>query len=216
MPTPISADTAIPVVTLILVLIVGLAVLFAGRRFFWLFVGLVGFALGLLITPTLFPGLSEWATILVGVVLGAIGAWLAIFLAPVAASLVGFLGGGLAVLAAIDVYRYHTHGYVVTYTFDWVQLLGFAIGGLIGWALLTRFFDATVIALSAFMGAALIILAIDQVRAFANPTVAVLCILVLAFIGISVQSNQQRAKEAKSAPSPATAPAQTSTAPQPS
>ena len=35
-----------------------------GRKLFWLFVGAVGFAIGLAITPLLLPGLPQWAILL--------------------------------------------------------------------------------------------------------------------------------------------------------
>ena len=58
--------------------IVGLAVLLLGRRLFWLFVGAVGFAVGLHAARAVFSEGPEWLVVVGALVLGVGGAILAI------------------------------------------------------------------------------------------------------------------------------------------
>src|SRR5690348_12988135 len=59
-------------------IVVGLLLLFLGRKLFWLFVGAVGFLVGVEVAATLFPHQPDWSLI-VGLILGLIGAVIAIF-----------------------------------------------------------------------------------------------------------------------------------------
>ena len=61
----------------------GGALLVAGRRLFWLFVGAIGFIIGVEIAIRLFRG-TEIVTILAGLVLGAVFALLAVFAESIA------------------------------------------------------------------------------------------------------------------------------------
>ena len=66
------------------------ALLLVGRKLFWLFVGTIGFVIGIQVATRFFHG-SELITIVAGLVLGIIFAVLAIFLESIA--IAGFLGG---------------------------------------------------------------------------------------------------------------------------
>ncbi len=84
-------------------LLVGLAVLLLGRRLFWLFVGAAGFAVGLHVAPMVLNG-PEWLMVVAALVLGILGAVLAIFFQWLAIGLAGFAAGvhgGLAAAAAL-------------------------------------------------------------------------------------------------------------------
>ena len=76
-------------------LIVGLAVLLLGRRLFWLFVGAAGFAVGLHVAPAVLNG-PEWLMVVVALVLGILGAVLAIFFQWLAIGLAGIVVAALA------------------------------------------------------------------------------------------------------------------------
>src|SRR5512134_2402072 len=83
-------------------LILGSALLVAGRKLFWLFVGAAGFVTGIQLATRFWQG-SDLLAIIVGLVLGVIFALLAIFLQAVVIGIAGFLIGGyiLTALAAM-------------------------------------------------------------------------------------------------------------------
>jgi len=84
-------------------LILGVALLVAGRKLFWLFVGAAGFVTGIQLATWFWQG-PELLAIVIGLVVGVIFALLAIFLQGVAIGIAGFLAGGyiLTVLAGPD------------------------------------------------------------------------------------------------------------------
>ena len=81
-------------------LIVGLAVLLFGRRLFWLFVGAAGFAVGLHVARAVFTERPEWLVVAAALVLGFLGAVLAIAFQWLAVGLGGFAVGVHGSLAA--------------------------------------------------------------------------------------------------------------------
>ncbi len=82
--------------------ILGGALLVAGRKLFWLFVGAAGFVTGMQLA-TSFTQSSEGLAIIIGLVIGFIFAVLAIFLQRIAIAIAGFLAGGyiLTTLAGV-------------------------------------------------------------------------------------------------------------------
>ena len=126
-------------------LIVGLAVLLFGRRLFWLFVGAAGFFVGLHLAPTLFQG-PEWLVVVAAVVLGLVGAVLAVVFQWVAVALAGFAAGVEGALAAAP-----------TLGLDgrWLWAVAFA-AGIVAAALVVWLWDPVLIVLSALVGAALL------------------------------------------------------------
>src|ERR1043166_282628 len=120
--------------------LIGIAILFFGRKLFWLCVAAVGFAAGVEIAPHLVHEPSPVLALTVALVLGLIGALLALFLQKIAIAIVGFLAGGkLAVASAAAFFAQHTHYFGIT----------FLIGGIIGALLLLALFDWALIVLSA-------------------------------------------------------------------
>src|SRR5512147_2886417 len=104
-------------------LVLGGALLVAGRKLFWLFVGVAGFVTGIQLATRFWQG-SDVLAIIVGLVIGVIFALLAIFLQAAIIAIAGFLTGGyiLTVLAT-------TLGIDVTGTMTWIVYI---IGGVIG------------------------------------------------------------------------------------
>src|SRR5687767_7172924 len=86
----------------IISIILGGALLIAGRKLFWLFVGAAGFVAGLQLATQFWQG-PELLAIVVGLVVGAIFAVLAIFLQGVAIGVAGFLAGGYILTALADI-----------------------------------------------------------------------------------------------------------------
>ncbi len=157
--------------------IFGGALLLAGRKLFWLFVGAIGFAIGIQVALRFFRG-PEWMTILIGVGLGIAFAVLAIFMETLAIGIAGFLGGGyillnLAGLIGLD------RGILT-----WII---FIIGGIIGAALVAFLFDWALIGISSMAGASLILNAIHF-----RPAVNVVLFFILVITGVVIQGSALR------------------------
>ena len=74
-------------------LILGIFLVFSGRKLFWLFVGGMGFVLCLSLALQIFNGQPSLPLILFALFIGAVGALLTIFLEKAAIILGGFLAG---------------------------------------------------------------------------------------------------------------------------
>jgi hypothetical protein len=127
-------------------IILGGALLIAGQRLFWLFVGAVGFIAGFQLATQFWRG-PELLAIIIGLVVGVIFALLAIFLQSVAIGVAGFLAGGYILTVLADMLGLNQGA------FSWVVYL---IGGIIGVLLVIFLFDWAIITLSSLAGASLI------------------------------------------------------------
>jgi hypothetical protein len=129
-------------------LILGGALLIAGRKLFWLFVGAAGFVTGIQLATRFSRG-PDWLAIVIGLIIGVIFALLAIFLQAVVIWIAGFLTGGyvLTVMAAML-------GIDVSGATTWIVYI---IGGIIGVILVGFLFDWALITLSSLAGASLVV-----------------------------------------------------------
>jgi len=159
-------------------IVLGVALLVAGRRLFWLFVGAMGFILGLILAGLVFKGQPEWVIIVASVVLGLIGAGLARSFQQLMLVLAGFVAGGYIISSLLSLFHFNIPVNP--------QIL-FVLCGLIGAALVTSLFDWAVIVLSSMSGAALV--AGNLVALGQNTTVL---FVILAVIGIAVQAGWLR------------------------
>jgi hypothetical protein len=160
-------------VTIIGVLI-GIAILFFGRKLFWLTVAAVGFAVGVEIAPLLVNEPSSLLALLVALVLGVLGALLALFLQKIAIAVLGFFAGGKLATAIAAAFFVHYAQY---------STIIFVIGGIIGAILLLAVFGWALIVVSSFIGAYLI-----QSAIVLPPTGSTLVFIGLAIVGIFVQA----------------------------
>lgn len=159
----------------ILNIIVGAALLFFGRKVFWLFVAGVGFVAGMSLAANIFNG-PEWINITIGLAVGFVAALLAVFVQGFAISLAGFLAGGyiaLQILPMLDLEG------------GWLSWLAFIVGGIIGVILINAVLDWALIILSALAGSALIIDAVDLPQ-----VLAVIAFIALVIVGFSVQARE--------------------------
>ena len=154
--------------------LIGAVILFFGRKLFWLCVAAVGFAAGVEIAPHLVHEPSPLLALAVALVLGLIGALLALFLQKVAVAVLGFLAGGklAGAIAAAFFVHYAQYSTVI-----------FVIGGVVGAILLLALFDWALIVVSSFIGAYLI-----QSAIVLPPTGSTLVFIGLAIVGIFVQA----------------------------
>jgi uncharacterized protein DUF4203 len=155
-------------------ILVGAALLFFGRRLFWLFVVVVGFVVGTMLATEWFGGKADSVTLLVVLLVGVIGALLSIVLQRLVVGIAGFLAGG-----------YVLHALAVSLNYQSIAWIAFLLGGVIGAILVAAIFDWALIVLSALTGATVI----AQNVPLDKPISAFLYIVVLV-LGIVVQARQ--------------------------
>jgi hypothetical protein len=156
-------------------LILGIGLLFSGRRLFWLFVAAAGFFAGVEITARFWHG-PEWLSIVVGVAVGILFAALAMALKTIAISVAGFFLGGSALLSLAAAFGIERGLFVL-----------YIIGGILGVIFISAFFDWALIAISSLAGASMIARTLEMSR-----PVAGLIFLLLLIIGIVVQANDMQ------------------------
>jgi hypothetical protein len=158
--------------------LIGVIILFFGRRLFWLCVAAVGFAAGVELAPQLIHEPSPLLALSLALLLGLIGALLAIFLQKIAIAIAGFLAGGkLGVAIAAAFFVQHAEYYWLT----------FLVGGVVGALLLLLLFDWALIILSSVVGAHLI-----QTAVVLPATGNAILFVVLVLIGVIVQAGALR------------------------
>lgn len=160
----------------VFLIILGAILLLVGRKFFWFFVGAVGFIAGVALVPLLLPGQPEWLFLLIALFAGLLGALIAIFLQGLAIWIVGFLAGGYLTLNFLNFINLQTG------SLAWVP---FVLGGIIGAALMIILFDWALIFLSSLTGASLIVQ--NAPLAAYNATWIFFALLI---VGIGVQAVQ--------------------------
>jgi hypothetical protein len=129
-------------------ILLGIGLLFWGRRLFWLFVGAAGFVAGMYAASLFLQGRPEWTALVVAVVAGVLGALFAVFLQRLAIAAAGFVMGGYVLPVIL-----HELGWRPQYH-HWILFLACGIVGLL---LVSLLFDWALIFLSAVSGAVLIL-----------------------------------------------------------
>src|SRR6266571_232037 len=159
-------------------ILIGVVILFFGRKLFWLCVAAVGFAAGVEIAPHLVQDPSALLALTVALLLGVIGALLALFLQKIAIAVLGFLAGGklAGAIAAAFLVHYAQYSTII-----------FVAGGLVGAILLLVLFDWALIIVSALIGAHLI-----QSAIILPPSGSTIVFIGLTLIGILVQAASLR------------------------
>src|SRR5881392_361586 len=154
--------------------LIGIVILLFGRKLFWLCVAAVGFAAGVEIAPHLVNEPSSLMALIIALVLGLIGALLALFLQKIAIAVLGFLAGGklAGAIAAAFLVHYAQYSTII-----------FAVGGLVGAILLLVLFDWALIIVSSLIGAHLI-----QSAIVLPPSGSTIVFIGLAVVGIVVQA----------------------------
>src|SRR5205814_7298404 len=112
--------------------LIGIVILFFGRKLFWLCVAAVGFVAGVELAPHLVNEPSPLLQLTVAIVLGLIGALLALFLQKVAIAVFGFLAGGKLAGATAAAFFVHSVLY---------STVIFVVRGVIGAILLLTLLD---------------------------------------------------------------------------
>ena len=169
-----STHSTVPIIGAL----IGIVVLFFGRKLFWLCVAAVGFLAGVELAPHLVNEPSTLLLLTVAIVLGLIGALLALFLQKIAIAVVGFLAGGKLAGAIAAAFFVHHAEY---------STIVFVVGGILGAILILVVFDWALIVVSSLIGAHLI-----QSAIVLPPSGSTIVFLGLAVIGMLVQAASLR------------------------
>lgn len=128
--------------------VIGIMILFIGRKLFWLFVGSIGLLAGLTYAEMFLGPRDDIVILGVALLIGVLFATCAFLLKQIAVGLSGFLVGAYLTLHLVK-----TMGFGET-QFVWLICL---VGGILGIVLLTFLFDWAVILLSSLLGSVLVI-----------------------------------------------------------
>lgn len=158
--------------------LIGAALLLLGREFYWLFVASVGFVVAADLAPRVVQIEPSILLLVIALAAGVVGALLAVLLQEAAIGLAGFLAGGYAAIALLDLIE------LPSSPISWILAL---VGGVIGVVLILALFDWALIILSSITGAWTITRALE-VRTLMTG----LIFLVLLMIGLAAQASMMR------------------------
>ena len=169
-------------------ILIGFVSLFFGRRLYWLFVGVAGFLLGLIVAPILFinlnPSWQPWITLLLGVIF----ALLALVLNKFMVALAGAIGVGSLVYMLVS-------PILLPWAVVLFSIVGAIIGFLVGWYV----FEWGLMIFSALAGAALMTSGVvSLIPGIAKTDLIVF--LALFIIGMTYQIIQWVRNQKKAAP----------------
>ncbi len=164
-PTPIAA------------LVAGGLLLLFGRRLFWLFVGVVGFVLAFRVAEAYLGGAGVgWV---VALAVGALGAVAAILVQRLVVGVAGFAAGAIGFVWV---------GEQLGWSPGLPTLIGALVAGIVGAALLGWLFELGLVALSALVGAALVV----EGLGLAEPRGAVFVVLAIAGALVQLAGRRRR------------------------
>lgn len=166
---------------ILLVCVAGFAGLLYGRRFFWIFAGLLGFVVGQFASGFLVAPLP-FVDYLIELAIGAAFGLLAIGFPWTVAVVIVFLGGGVAMGELV-----HTlHGG------QWLYWLMALVAGGLSVLALRSAYDETMIALTAFYSALLLVFVLREVAPSLALNLALPVLAALLVIGIFKQAHDLR------------------------
>jgi hypothetical protein len=152
--------------------VLGAMMLVLGRKLFWLFVGVIGFAAGLQASQFYFGFQPYWILWTMGLIGGIIGALLALFFQHVAIVVGGFAAGATLALHLTAMLG-QNGGFLIA-----------LIGGVVGAVALYLLFDWALIILSSLIGGTFIIQALGWRSVYAP----VLFLVILVAVGVMIQT----------------------------
>ena len=178
--------------TALLSILAGLALLTLGRKLFWLFVGLVGFAAGISLATQFVQG-PEWMVLVIAIAAGLVGVVFALVLQQAAVALAGFLAGGYVVMSVLNGLGWDASG--PNWVLYWALII---VGGIAAAALVLALIEWALIILSSLIGAILIVQTIHP-----GTLLVAILIAVLFIAGIIIQAGlRQRAQPPPPPPAP--------------
>lgn len=163
------SNSAIQILTILL----GIVVLVAGRKLFWVTVGVAGFMFGLLLTFNVLQDQPAWLTLVLALVIGLVGAFVAVIVQKAVVALAGLLIGGYLFASLLVAWN--------PALAEW-QWLAFIIGAVIGFVVMIAIFEVGLVILSAMLGAVLILQVINL-----ESWLEGLLLIVMVMVGVLIQ-----------------------------
>ena len=175
--------TLTPLLEAALLIVLGLLSLLLGKRLFWLFAAIVGFALGWWLTGLLLPSTADPILrviigVIAGLILGGLSRFLGKWAIRIVAAIAGFvilpmLLSSLGMLGGLS------------------EPVWAVLGAILGFVFALFLADWTLIFLSSILGAGLIL---NGAQAFVSLSEAVRLIVgfILVVVGVVVQSRQKQ------------------------
>jgi hypothetical protein len=154
-------------------IVLGVVLLTTGKKLYWLFVAVVGFLIGLMLTVQNVNLNPQWLIYVIAVGAGVIGAVLALFLQHLAIALVGFIVGGYGAFYLSQLLGNNSEA------FNW---MAFIIGGIVGLLLVASVFNWDLYVLSSWAGATLVTKAIGL-----QAQLGLVLFFVLFILGMIIQ-----------------------------
>lgn len=158
--------------------VLGLLLVFFGRRLFYLVLAAAGFLLGFSFAVRFLEGVEPWIALGAGLVTGLVAAGLAMFVQRAAVGIAGFLVGGYAALSLVGQYS------LLPAHLDWV---GFVVGGVVGAGLVSWLFEWALIGASALFGGLLVVQG-----AGLSPALSLAVWVTLFFVGALFQLGRRK------------------------
>lgn len=162
-------------------LISGVLFLLAGRKLFWLSVGIMGFMVGIDLATYWMSGSAAWATLFFAIISGIVGACLAVASQWAVILYLGIAGGGYFL---VDFFN------LMGSPVESVWIL-FIAGGTIGMGLMIFSFDLALTGISSLLGALLIV---QHINVKSEMTRQFL-LIAFAVLGIVLQSTITKKKK---------------------
>jgi hypothetical protein len=166
------------IITPILTIVLGIVLLTTGKKLYWLFVGVVGFVIGLAFATTYVSLDPPWLIYIVAFAAGIVGAVLGIYAQRLAIALVGFIVGGYGAIYIAGLLG------IKTEPFNW---MAFIVGGIVGLLLVASIFDWALYILSAWAGATLVMRTLTEGVGI-NETLGLVLFFILFVVGITLQA----------------------------
>ena len=166
------------IITPILTIVLGIILLTTGKRLYWLFVGVVGFVIGLALATTYVSLDPPWLIYIVAFAAGIIGAVLGIYSQRLAIALVGFIVGGYGAIFVAGLLG------IKAEPFNW---MAFIVGGIVGLLLVASIFDWALYILSAWAGSTLVTRTLTEGVGM-NETLGLVLFFILFVVGITLQA----------------------------
>jgi hypothetical protein len=162
----------------VIALVAGLLLLFFGRRLFWLAAALIAFLFGWQLFGNLFdPGLS----LILAVILGIVFAWLAIKFIKIAAYVIGFLAGAVALSFLTGIFGIDLNWFILV-----------LIGGVIGVILVTAAFEWGLILITAWAGASAVVFGLQKWNGLDDTLYGTIIFFALLIVGVVWQASRRR------------------------
>ncbi len=162
-------------------LAVGVVVLLAGRKLYWLATGGLGFVIGLYLASRYMTTASYWVEVGVALAAGIAGAFLTVLAQKATIALAGIVLGGVGVYTLCLPFAAD-----LATGIWWLAILG----AVLGFCFAAFLFDAAVMVVSSIVGAVLILGSVELPKLYETWG-----FLVLFCVGTMVQSRQKGVKK---------------------